>query len=65
MDRGDWQATVQRVANSQTQISDFNFHSEIVKDTEEPGVLQSMRSQRVGYNLLIKESQDSSMMKLS
>ena len=65
MDRGDWQAIVQRVANSWTQMSDFNFRSERVKDTEEPGMLQSMRSQRVGYNLLIKESQDSFIVKLS
>ena len=65
MDRGDWQAIVQRVANSRTQMSDFNFRSERVKDTEEPGMLQSMRSQRVGYNLLIKESQDSFIVKLS
>ena len=46
-------------------MSDFNFRSERVKDTEEPGMLQSMRSQRVGYNLLIKESQDSFIVKLS
>ena len=43
-------------SKSRTRMSDFNFHSEMVKDTEEPGVLQSMGSQRVGYNLVIKES---------
>ena len=43
-------------SKSWTRMSDFNFHSEMVKDTEEPGVLQSMGSQRVGYNLVIKES---------
>ena len=64
MDRGDWQATVHRVAESDmTERLDFHYHA-LEKEmathssilawripwTEEPGGLQSIGSQRVGHD---------------
>ena len=63
MDRRPWQTTVHGVTMSWIQLSNFHFtllekgiatHTGIlawkIPWTEEPGVLQSMGSQRVGHD---------------